>query len=122
MKTLREMHIKDGNRLMYSELRGVYIEDLTDFFTEELVGKNSITYNAEENVFIIDIKRYTPFQMVYEHEFKKGEQVLSSLFNGPLLLKMEELDKEENIRVKKVILELYKRCLCNKETQGLKRI
>jgi len=121
MIKLREMHI-DNNRLMYSEIRGVYLNDFPDFFCDEFIGKNSITYDEENNGFIIDIRRYTPFQMYYEYEFNKGEEPLNSSPNGPFLLKMEELDKEENIRVKKVILELYKRCLTNKEAQGLKRL
>ena len=121
MENLRNMVICDG-RLMYSAIRGVDVSEFVQFFDEKLIDKNSITYDDENNGFIIDIKGYTPFQMMYEHEFSKNEERLSSQFHGPLFLEMEELDKEENIRVKKVILELYKRCLANKEAQGLKRL
>ncbi len=121
MGNLRKMSIVNG-RLMYSEMRGIYLSDFVDFFNDDLISKNSITYDQENNGFAIDIRRYTPFQMMYEHEFREGEERLNSLFHGPLLLEMEELDKDENIRVKKMILEIYKRCSEYKSTQGLKRL
>ncbi len=121
MENMRKMYVLN-DRLMYSEIRGIYLSDFVDFFNDELISKNSITYDEENNGFVIDIRRYTPLQMMYEHEFHEWEDRLNSLFQGPLFLEMEELDKEENVRVKKMILELYKRCLEHKEAQGLKRL
>ena len=121
MENLRKMFICE-DRLMYSTIRGIELSEFVHFFDEKLIDKNSITYDEENNGFIIDIKAYTPLQMMYEYEFDKNEERLSSVFGGPFLIGMEELDKEENIRVKKVILELYKRCLDYKEAQGLKRL
>ena len=118
---MRKMFILE-DRLMYSTIRGVELSEFVQFFDEKYIAKNSITYDEENNGFIIDIKRYTPLQMMYEYEFNKGEEVLNSLFGGPFLISMEELDKEENIRVKRVILELFKRCLDYKDEQGLKRL
>ena len=121
MENMRKMYIIN-DRLMYSRIRGLELSEFIHFFDEKLIDKNSISYDEENNGFVIDIRLYTPLQMMYEYEFDKGEEVLNSAFGGPFLIKMEELDKEENIRVKKVILELYKRCLEHKETQGLKRL
>ena len=108
MKKLREMHIRNGNRLMYGELRGVSIEDFPDFFVEERIGGNSIVYDEENNGFIIDIRNYTPDHMYYEHACG-ADEVLSSLIHGPLLLKMEELNEEENAQVKQVIFEILQK-------------
>lgn len=118
---MRKMFILE-DRLMYSTIRGVELSEFVQFFDEKLIDSNSITYDEENEGFIIDIRRYTPLQMMYEYEFSKNEQRLSSVFDGPFLLTMEELDKEENIRVKRVILELFKRCLDYKDEQGLKRL
>ncbi len=119
MENLRKMYISDG-RLMYGKIRGVFLNDFLGFFTEEKLGNNSIVYDEENNGFIIDIRQYTPLQMIYERECSDNE-TLSSLFEGPLFLEMDELNKDDNALVKQVILALCQRCEEHKE-QGLKRL